>query len=97
MYKCMETSIIESIRSIRIDVQAPDVCHVACGLLEKWCFLMVDWARQSLYFKDIKVRETLMRTFLKIIGENIYFEGSSHRFVFNEFILILPLWLVYLK
>lgn len=77
MYKCMETGIIESIRSIRIDLSAPDVCHVTCGLLEKWCFLMVDWARQSLYFKDIKVildlfyiryhYYTLLRHFLSFI------------------------------
>lgn len=55
----METGIIESIRSIRIDLSAPDVCHVTCGLLEKWCFLMVDWARQSLYFKDIKIDDQI--------------------------------------
>ena len=28
---------------------------VVCSLLDKLCFLMVDWARQSLYFKDIQV------------------------------------------
>jgi hypothetical protein len=55
MYKCTETSIIDSINSIKIDITASDVCQVICGLLEKWCFLMVDWARQSLYFKEIKV------------------------------------------
>lgn len=55
MYKCTETSMIDSINSIKIDINASDVCQVICGLLEKWCFLMVDWARQSLYFKEIKV------------------------------------------
>jgi hypothetical protein len=55
MYKCTETSIIESISMIKIDMDSPDVCRTACGLLEKLCFLMVDWARQSLYFKEIKV------------------------------------------
>lgn len=28
---------------------------VVCSLLDKLCFLMVDWARQSLYFKDIQI------------------------------------------
>ena len=55
MYKCTETSIIDLIHSTKIDVSSDDVCQTICGLLEKWCFLMVDWARQSLYFKEIKV------------------------------------------
>ena len=59
MYKCTETSIIDSIRSIKIDLNSSDVCRVVCGLLEKWCFLMVDWARQSLYFKDIKIDDQI--------------------------------------
>ena len=59
MYKCTETNLMESIRSIKVDLNASDVCQVSCDLLEKWCFLMVDWARQSLYFKDIKVIKSL--------------------------------------
>lgn len=59
MYKCTETSIIDSINSIKIDINANDVCQVICGLLEKWCFLMVDWARQSLYFKEIKIDDQI--------------------------------------
>ncbi len=47
---------MESIRSIKIDLNSTELSHIICGLLEKLCFLMVDWARQSLYFKDIKVR-----------------------------------------
>jgi hypothetical protein len=43
------------IKSIKLDLNSPDICHVVCSLLEKLCFLMVDWARQSSFFKDIKV------------------------------------------
>lgn len=59
MYKCTETNIMESIRSIKVDLNASDVCQISCSLLEKWCFLMVDWARQSLYFKDIKIDDQI--------------------------------------
>ena len=54
-YKCTEANIMESIRSIKLDFNSKDICQISFGLLEKWCFLMVDWARQSLYFRDIKV------------------------------------------
>ncbi len=47
---------MESIRSMKMDLNSFDVSQVICGLLEKLCFSMVDWARQSLYFKDIKVK-----------------------------------------
>ena len=77
MYKCTETNIMDSIRSIKIDLNANDVCQVVCGLLEKWCFLMVDWARQSLYFKEIKV-----------IFISIFIKGLRIYFIFNfEFLI----------
>lgn len=59
MYKCSEANIIETINAIKIDMNASDICETLCGLLEKWCFLMVDWARQSLYFKEIKIDDQI--------------------------------------
>ncbi len=57
MYKCSEPGLMDSIKSIRLNFndQSEFSSQIVCGLLEKWCFMMVDWARQSLYFKDIKV------------------------------------------
>jgi hypothetical protein len=72
MYKCTETSIIDSINSIKIDLNANDICQVVCGLLEKWCFLMVDWARQSLYFKEIKVKYFCFFNFFNFIFKLIF-------------------------
>ena len=47
---------IEDIQQIHIDLTRDDGdILVVCSLLDKLCFLMVDWARQSLYFKDIQV------------------------------------------
>jgi hypothetical protein len=78
MYKCTETNLMESIRSIKVDLNASDVCQVSCGLLEKWCFLMVDWARQSLYFKDIKVGlyYYLKKRFPRNIDRNLLSQNS---------------------
>ena len=59
LYKCTESNLMESIRAIKIDFGATNVCQVSCSLLEKWCFLMVDWARQSLYFKEIKIDDQI--------------------------------------
>lgn len=58
-YKCTETNAMEAIRSIKIDLNASDLCQVSCRLLDKWCLLMVDWARQSLYFKEIKIDDQI--------------------------------------
>jgi hypothetical protein len=63
-YKCSEMNLLNSIRQIKIDMDTNEACHVIFGMVEKLCFLMVDWARQSLYFKDIKVSEALMLTFI---------------------------------
>jgi hypothetical protein len=61
MYKCTETNIMETIRSIKLELSGNTgmICQIACSLLEKWCFLMVDWARQSLYFKEIKIDDQI--------------------------------------
>nr|ASL70524.1 nuclear receptor [Brachionus calyciflorus] len=58
-YKCTESTLIESIRSIKLDFNSKDICQISCSLLEKWCFLMVDWTRQSFYFKDIKIDDQI--------------------------------------
>lgn len=58
-YKCTDLSIVDAIKSIQIDLNSMDVCQSSVGLLEKWCFLMVDWARQSLYFKEIKIDDQI--------------------------------------
>lgn len=59
MYKCSEANLIDTINSIKLDMGGVDVCQVMCDLLEKWCFLMVDWARQSIYFKEIKIDDQI--------------------------------------
>ncbi|CAF0787045.1 unnamed protein product [Didymodactylos carnosus] len=53
-YRCTEIGNIEAIDRIHIDLSRDDMLNVCC-LLDKLCFLMVDWARQSLYFKDILI------------------------------------------
>ncbi|CAF1637983.1 unnamed protein product, partial [Adineta ricciae] len=55
-YRCTEVRYIEDIQQIHIDLTRDDGdILVVCSLLDKLCFLMVDWARQSLYFKDIQI------------------------------------------
>ncbi|CAF1620734.1 unnamed protein product [Rotaria magnacalcarata] len=55
-YRCTEIRYIEDIQQIHIDLTRDDGdILVVCSLLDKLCFLMVDWARQSLYFKDIQI------------------------------------------
>ncbi|CAF0742075.1 unnamed protein product [Adineta steineri] len=55
-YRCTEVRYIEDIQQIHIDLTREDGdILVVCSLLDKLCFLMVDWARQSLYFKDIQI------------------------------------------
>jgi hypothetical protein len=58
-YKCSEANVIDLIESLQIDMNAGDICATLCGLLEKWCFLVVDWARQSLYFKEVKIDDQI--------------------------------------
>lgn len=50
---------MDAIRSIKIDFNSPNVCQMTCSLMEKWCFLMVDWARQSIFFKEIKIDDQI--------------------------------------
>jgi len=59
MYKCSEANLIDTINSIKLEIGGVDACQVMCDLLEKWCFLMVDWARQSIYFKEIKIDDQI--------------------------------------
>jgi len=55
-YRCTEVRYIEDIQQIHVDLTRDDGdILVVCSLLDKLCFLMVDWARQSLYFKDIQI------------------------------------------
>jgi len=55
-YRCTEVRYIEDIQHIQVDLTRDDGdILVVCSLLDKLCFLMVDWARQSLYFKDIQI------------------------------------------
>jgi hypothetical protein len=55
-YRCTEVRYIEDIQQIHVDLTREDGdILVVCSLLDKLCFLMVDWARQSLYFKDIQI------------------------------------------
>lgn len=55
-YRCTEVRYIEDIQQIHIDLTRDDGdILIVCSLLDKLCFLMVDWARQSLYFKDIQI------------------------------------------
>ncbi|CAF3188848.1 unnamed protein product [Rotaria socialis] len=55
-YRCTEVRYIEDIQQIHVDLARDDGdILVVCSLLDKLCFLMVDWARQSLYFKDIQI------------------------------------------
>jgi hypothetical protein len=55
-YRCTEVRYIEDIQQIHVDLTREDGdILIVCSLLDKLCFLMVDWARQSLYFKDIQI------------------------------------------
>lgn len=73
-YKCSEENIIESIRSIKIDFNSKDIAQISCAILEKWCFVMVDWARQSIFFKDIKVIQNINNNSMTISNFNSIFK-----------------------
>nr|ASL70492.1 nuclear receptor [Brachionus rotundiformis] len=91
-YKCSEESIIESIRSIKIDFNSKDIAQISCALLEKWCFLMVDWARQSMYFKDIKIDDQiklLKNSWIDILLLDLMWKQCKTEFINYESIIFI--------
>ncbi|RNA23015.1 nuclear receptor subfamily 5 group A member 2-like [Brachionus plicatilis] len=91
-YKCSEESIIESVRSFRVDFNSKDIAQISCALMEKWCFLMVDWARQSIYFKEIKIDDQiklLKNSWIDILLLDLMWKQCKTEFINYESIIFI--------
>ncbi|KAL7669332.1 hypothetical protein ACOME3_009994 [Neoechinorhynchus agilis] len=57
--KVGEISNMEFVKNYKLETDQRNICVSIASLLDKWCFLQVDWARSSVYFKDMHIDDRI--------------------------------------
>ncbi|KAI0987646.1 hypothetical protein GJ496_003672 [Pomphorhynchus laevis] len=66
-FKCTNLEVVKFLSNFLLDLSSFNCLDQVCALLDRYCFLMVDWARQSVFFKTLKLSMILIDDQIRLL------------------------------